>query len=105
MGILGYIIGIIVSTIIIYFITKLFGEKDGIKTAFFAAIIGSIVFIVVHIVLGNGIIAAAIGAIGWLLALKYFYSMKWLKTIAVAVIIFIVASIIGTVLPTAAGPL
>jgi uncharacterized membrane protein len=105
MGILGFIIGIIVSTIIIYLITKLFGEREGIKTAFFAAIIGSVVFIVVHFALGNGLIAAAVGGIAWLLALKWLYNMKWLRTIIVAVIIWIVATIIGAVLPTAGGPL
>jgi hypothetical protein len=104
-SIIVFIVGIIVSTIIIYFVTKLFGEKGDIKTAFFAAIIGSIVFTVVYAVLGRSLIPGAIGAIAWLLALKWLYSMGWLKVIVVAVIIWIVASIVGSVVPTGMGPL
>jgi uncharacterized membrane protein len=104
-SIIVFIIGIIVSTIIIYFVTKLFGEKQGIKTAFFAAIIGSIVFTVVYAVLGRSLIPGAIGAIAWLIALKWLYNMKWLKVIAVAVIVWIIASIVGAVIPTGVGPL
>ena len=104
MSILTLIIGIIVSTIIIYIVTKLLGEKEGIKTAFFAAIIGSVVFGIIHMFL-NGLIAAAIGGIVWLFALRWLYNMGWLKTIVVAVILWVVASIIGVILPTGTGPL
>jgi hypothetical protein len=103
MSILTFIIGIIVSTIIIYIVTKLLGEKEGIKTAFFAAVIGSIAFGIVHL-FANGLIAAAIGGIIWLFALKWLYNMGWLKTIVVAVILWVVASIVGVILPTGTGP-
>ena len=103
MSILTLIIGIIVSTIIIYIVTKLLGEKEGIKTAFFAAIIGSVVFGIIHM-FTSGLIAAAIGGIVWLFALKWLYNMGWLKTIVVAVILWVVASIIGVILPTGMGP-
>ncbi len=103
MSILTFIIGIIVSTIIIYIITKLLGEKEGIKTAFFAAVIGSVVFGVVHM-FTHGLLAAAIAGIVWFFALKYLYNMGWLKTIVVAVILWVVASIVGAILPTGMGP-
>ena len=32
-----FIVSVIISTIIIYFVTKLFGEKEGIKQAFIAS--------------------------------------------------------------------
>jgi hypothetical protein len=103
MSILTFIIGIIVSTIIIYIITKLLGEKEGIKTAFFAAVIGSVVFGVVHL-FTSGLLAAAIAGIVWFFALKWLYNMGWLKTIVVAVILWVVASIVGAILPTGMGP-
>ena len=105
MGLLGFIIGIIISTIVIYFVTKLFGEREGIKTAFIAAIIGSVIFYVGHILIGNGIIAAAIAGIVWVFVLKWLYNVGWIKSIAVAVVIWIITTIIGAVLPTGVGPL
>ena len=103
-SIIIFIIGIIVSTAIIYIVTKLFGEKGDIKTAFIAAIIGTIVFTVVYALLGRGLLPGAIGAIAWLLALKSLYKMDWIKVIVVAVIIWIVASLVGSVVPTGVGP-
>jgi hypothetical protein len=40
-----------------------------------------------------------------LFALKWLYNMSWLKVIAVAVIVWIIASIVGAVVPTGVGPL
>ena len=105
MGVLGFIIGIIISTIVIYLVTKLFGEREGIKTAVIAAVIGSVIFFVGHILIGSGIIAAAIAGIVWVFVLKWLYNMGWLKTIAVAVVVWIITTIIGVVLPTGGGPL
>jgi hypothetical protein len=105
MGLLGFIIGVIISTIVIYFVTKLFGEREGIKTAVIAAVIGTVIFAVGHILIGSGIIAAAIAGIVWVFVLKWLYNMGWLKSIAVAVVVWIISTIIGAVLPTGAGPL
>ncbi len=103
-NIIIFIIGIIVSTAIIYIITKLFGERGDIKTAFIAAIIGTIVFTVVYALLGRGLVPGALGAIAWLLALKSLYKMDWIKAIVVAVIIWVVASLVGSIIPTGVGP-
>lgn len=103
-SIIVFVIGIIVSTIIIYLVTKLFGEKKGIKTAFFAAIIGTIVFTVVYAIFGKSPVAGIIGGIAWLIALRWLYHMSWLKSIIVAIIIWIAGIVIGSVIPTGIGP-
>jgi hypothetical protein len=105
LGIISFLIGLVISTGLIYIITKLLGEREGIKTAFFAAIIGSIVFGITHFLFGNGIIAAFIGGVIWLFSLKWLYDIGWIKSIMIAIIVWIAASIIGVLLPTSPGPL
>jgi hypothetical protein len=100
-----FIIGLIVSTIIIYVVTKLFGEKEGIGRAFITAIIGAIVYSVVYFLIPIGWLAAIIGGITWLIALRGLYHMGWLKSLAVAVIIWIAATVVGLLVPTVPGPL
>ena len=104
MGILGFLIGLVISTFLIYVVTKLMGEKEGFKTAFFAALLGSIMFGIVSYVFGYGFLAAAIGSIIWLISLKWLYSTGWLKAILIAVVIWIVVSIVGVFLPTFPNP-
>lgn len=99
------IISLIVSTIVIYIITKLFGEKEGLGTAFLAALAGSLIYAIAYFVLGTGLLAAAAGGIGWLIALAGLYDMGILKSLVVAAIIWVVASFAGYFLPTAIGPL
>jgi hypothetical protein len=100
-----FIIALIISAVIIYLITKFFGEKEGITTAFFAALIGTVIYAIVFYLLGQGLIAAIIAGIGWLLALQYLYNIGWLKSLVIAVVIWIVTSIVGWFLPTLTGPL
>ena len=100
-----FLIGLAISTIIIYLITKLFGEKEGIGRALAAAIVGTIVYTAVYYFVGRGWIAAIIGGIVWLIALKALYKMGTLKALIVAVVIWIVATIVGLLLPTTTGPL
>ena len=103
-SIIVFIIGIIVSTIIIYVVTKLFGQREGIKIAFFAAIIGTLVFTVVYAILGKSPVAGIIGGIAWLIALRWLYHMSWLRSIAVAIVVWIAGIIIGSIIPTGIGP-
>jgi hypothetical protein len=100
-----FIIGVIVSTIIIYVITKLFGEKEGIGRAFLTALIGAIVYSIVYFLFGNGWVAAIVGGIVWLLALRALYKIGWLKALAIAVIVWIAATVVGLLIPTVPGPL
>jgi hypothetical protein len=102
---LSFIIGLVISTIIIWIVTKLFGQKEGIGRAFLTAVIGAVVYSVVYFLLGNGWLAAIIGGIVWLLALKGLYDIGWLRAFVIAVIIWIAATIVGLLLPTAPGPL
>jgi hypothetical protein len=85
-------------------ITKFFGEKEGIVTALIAALLGSAIYTFVNSLLGYGFLAAFIAGIAWLLALQFLYSIGWIKSLVIAVIIWIVAGVAGWVLPTVAGP-
>jgi hypothetical protein len=104
-SIITFIVGLVVSTIIIFIVTKLFGQKEGIKTAFATAIIGSIIYGITYFLAGNGLLAAIIGGIAWLLSLKWLYKIGWIKSIVIAIVIWIITSIVGILLPTAPGPL
>lgn len=100
-----FVVGLAISTIIIWIVTKLFGQKEGIGRAFVTAVIGAAVYSIVYFLLGNGWLAAIIGGIAWLLALRGLYDIGWLKAFVIAVIIWIAATIVGLLLPTAPGPL
>lgn len=104
MGIIAFFIGLVVSTVLIYIITKLLGEEEGIKTAFLASILGAIVFGIIHFIFGNGIVASGIGGIIWLIALKKLYNTEWIKAILIVISIWIVMSIITSVLPVFPRP-
>ena len=99
-----FIVGLVISTIIIYITTKLFGEKEGIGRAFVTALIGSIIYFVAYYILGNGLISALVGGIIWLIALKMLYNIGWFKAFVIAVVVWISATVIGLLLPTVPGP-
>lgn len=103
--IITFLIGLVISTIIIFIVTRLFGERESVKIAFITAVIGAVIYTVIYYLLGNGLVAAIVGGIVWLISLKWLYKMGWLKSTLVAVIIWIIASIVGVLLPTASGPL
>lgn len=100
-----FIVGLIVSTVIIYVVTKLFKQKEGIGRAFLTALIGTIVYSIVYFIFGQGWIAGIVGGIVWLLALRGLYDIGWLKALGIAVIVWIAAIIVGLLLPTVPGPL
>jgi hypothetical protein len=99
-----FIVGLVISTIIIYITTKLFGQKKGIGRAFVTAFIGTLIYSVAYYILGNGLISALVGGIIWLIALKMLYNIGWFKAFVIAVIVWISATIIGFLLPTLPGP-
>ena len=96
----GFLVALIVSTIIIYVVTTLFGEKKSIGTAIIAAITGAVIYAVVYFILGNGLIAAALAGIVWLIALGSLYKIGWLRAIITALVIWIITEIVGFFLPT-----
>lgn len=104
-SIILFVISLIVSTIIIYVVTKLFGEKEGIGRAFLTAIIGTIVYSISYFLFGNSWLASIVGGFVWLIALRGLYDIGWLKALGIAVIVWIAATLVGFVLPTATGPL
>jgi hypothetical protein len=102
--VLSFVVALIISTVIIYLITKVLREKEGITTAILAALIGTVVYTIVYYIFGQGLIAAFIAGIVWLLALQMLYTIGWIKSLLIAVAIWIVASIVGWFLPTLMGP-
>ncbi len=102
-----FLISLVISAIIIYVVTKIFGEKEGFGTALLAAFIGSIIYAATYYFLRPelGWIASIIGGIAWLIALGVMYSIGWLKALGIAIIVWIIAAIVSFVLPTVIGPL
>jgi hypothetical protein len=101
---LNFVISLIVSTIVIYIVVKLFGEEEGIGTAVMAAFAGSVIYALAYYFLGTGLLAAVIGGIAWLIALGSLYEIGWGKALLVAVVVWVVVSILSF-LPTLIGPL
>jgi hypothetical protein len=101
----GLLVQLLVSTVIIYVVTKLMGEKEGFARALLAAVIGTAIYALAYFLLGNGLLAAIGGGIVWLLALRALYKIGWVRALVIAVLIWILATIIGYFLPTLSGPL
>jgi Na+/melibiose symporter-like transporter len=102
-----FLISLVISAIIIYFVTKIFGEKEGFGTALLAAFIGAIIYAATYYFLKPelGWLASLIGGIAWLIALGFLYSIGWLKALGIAIIVWIIAAVVGIFLPTMIGPL
>ncbi|HEQ78743.1 MAG TPA: hypothetical protein ENN76_00590 [Euryarchaeota archaeon] len=103
-AIIFFLVGLLVSTLIIFVITKLFHEKEGFGTALYTALTGSFIYALVYYILGTGLLAALIAGLVWTGALMFFYSMRWWKAVVVAIVVWIVAFFVGILLPTLMGP-
>ncbi|MFA5303422.1 MAG: hypothetical protein WC393_02710 [Candidatus Nanoarchaeia archaeon] len=101
---LNFLISLVVSACIIYFVTKMFGEKESLETAVKVAVIGAVIYTLSYYFLGTGSLAAIIGGIAWLVALESLYSISWIKALLISLFIWIIVSILSF-LPTVAGPL
>ena len=100
-----FVVGLIISTVIIYITTKLFGQKEGLGRAFLTAVIGAAVYSIMYFIFDTGWIAAIVGGFVWLIALRALYDIGWLRAFVIAVIVWVAATIVGLLLPTAPGPL
>lgn len=100
-----FLIGLAVSSIIIFAVSKLFGEQEGLGTAFVAALVGTIIYIVAFAVIGQGFYASIFAGVVWLLALASLYNMGWLKSAVIALLVWIAAAFVGVIVPTLVGPL
>lgn len=102
---LTFVIGVIISTVIIYVSTRLAGAGAKFVKALITAVAGSIIYGISYFLIGQGWLAAIVGGIAWLIALRAFYNIGWLKALIIALLIWIGATIVGLILPTAPGPL
>jgi len=100
-----FLIGLLVSAIIIYVITRLFGENRGLGRAIMTAIIGTLVYTVAYYLIETSWLAAIAAGIVWLIALSSLYKIGFIKSLVIAFVIWICATIIGVFLPTVSGPL
>ena len=96
---IAFLISLVISAIIIYFVTAFFGEEDGAGTALLAALIGAIIYGLAFFFLGIGLLAAVLGGIGWVIALGSLYDIGWLKAAGIAVIIWLIATVVSWFLP------
>jgi hypothetical protein len=103
-ALLTFIVALVISTVIIYYVAGFFGAKDSLTTALLAAVIGTAVYTVFYYVLGQGLAAAFIAGIVWLLALQKLYAIGWFRALVIAFCIWIVTTITAYFLPTLAGP-
>ncbi len=105
--IIVFLISLVISAIIIYAVTKIFGEKEKFGTALLAAFIGAIIYAAAYYFLRPelGWLASLVGGIAWLIALRALYSIGWLKAIGIAIIIWVIAAVVSFFLPTVIGPL
>jgi len=102
--ILNFVISMVVSTVIIYIITKVLGEKEGIGSSVMAAFAGAIVYTLAYYFLGTGLLAAVIGGVVWVIALGSLYKIGWLKSLLIAIVVWAIVSLLSF-LPTVVGPL
>jgi len=63
------------------------------------------IYTIVYYFLGQGLVAAVIGGIFWLLALQHLNKIGWIKSLVIAVVIWLVTSIVGWFLPMLLGPI
>jgi hypothetical protein len=100
-----FLIGLLVSSVIIFAVTSIFGEREGFSTAVGAALVGTIIYVIAYYFLGQGLYASVIGGFVWLAALGGLYNMGWLKSAGVAILVWVAAAFVSVVVPTVIGPL
>ena len=96
---ISFLISWLVSALIIYAITALFEENKGGRTALVAALAGALIYGLVYLVFGNGLLAAVLGGIGWVVALAGFYKIRWLKAAVIALFVWLLAMVVSWFLP------
>ena len=99
MLLLLFVISWLVSAIIIFFATKIMGQREGFMTAMSTALIGSIIFSAVYFFIESGFWSSLIGGFAWLFALKKLYRVGWFKSALIAVVIWLLNSLASRFLP------
>lgn len=103
LAVIGFLVSLAVSMFTIYIATKLLGEREGLGTAFTAAIIGSAIYGIAFYFFGTGLLGSSIAGIAWLIALGTLYKVGWLKALFIALVIWAVTLLASVVLPTVGG--
>jgi hypothetical protein len=96
--VLIFVIGLAISTIIIYIVTKLFRRRTNIGKAFVTALIGTLVWVVTYYLFSHGLLAIVVGGVAWLFALKGLNGLSWTRSAIIAVIIRIVSYLLPLLL-------
>lgn len=102
-----FVIGLVISTVIIFAVTALFRGRPNIGKAFITALVGTLVWVVTYYLFGHGLLATVVGGIVWLFGLRGIYGLSWTRSAIIAVIIWIVSYFVTVALglPTTTGPL
>ena len=104
-SVVRFLVGLLISTLVIYIVTFFMRQRRSVKLALFAAIIGSIVYYISYVAFKDAFLSAFLGGIAWLIALKTIYRMGWLKALIIAVAIWIITTFVSNWLPRAIGTL
>ncbi|HJR49401.1 MAG TPA: hypothetical protein VJ799_14670 [Nitrososphaeraceae archaeon] len=70
-----FVIGLVISTVIIFAVTALFRGRTNIGKAFITALVGTLVWVVTYYLFGHGLLATVVGGIVWLFALRGIYGL------------------------------
>ena len=100
-----FLLSLLVSGIIIYFVTRMFGASNGILRAIVTALIGTIVYTGAHYIIETSWIAPVVAGIVWIVAISFIYKVGFLKSAGIGLVIWIFATVIDVLLPTVSGPL
>jgi hypothetical protein len=60
-SIIVFLVGLLISTLVIYLVTLFMGQRRSVKLALITAVIGSIVYGIAFFVLGSGFLSAVLG--------------------------------------------
>lgn len=100
----SFVMSLIVSGLVIYFVTMVLSRGRGIMTAILTALVGSVIYALAPI-LPTAFLSTVVAGIAWLLAIGHFYSVGWLKALLLAVVIWFVTGVVSSFLPTLGGPI
>ena len=103
-SITSFLSGLVVSAVVIYTVTTVFGRRKGLMKAIYAALSGSVIYSLADIFIESGLLSTFFGSMVWLLALKHFYRMGWTRAVIIAAFIWILSNIVSVFLPTLSGP-
>ncbi len=100
----GFVVSLIVSGLVIYFVTAVLGRGKGIMTAILAAATGSVIYALSPLI-PTSLLSTIIAGLVWLWAIRHFYDVGWIRALVMALAIWFVAGLVSAFLPTLPGPI